>query len=280
MKTILVLTDLSTKAEHAAIQALKIAETLKADMLLFNSFNITEAPKSTPGNTWPTNLYTDFEEKSKAGLQKLNKLLNDKCVHNGFTPKIELINHIGEFGSDIHKYVAARDIVLIVMGSKTHIHFSQLFEDSDAKTVLINARIPVLFIPANVDLTEIKRIVFAVDLTRMYKDSLNFVKDFAQAFGTELIMVHVTASETEKQQKLLQELNLEVQKLNYPKSKAKLVVGTDIEKTICKFTAEVKADLLIMIFHHHISASTHLVSGGHTVQMLDQDNIALMTLPQ
>ena len=41
MKTLLVLTDLSKKAENAALYALKVAEKMNAGIILFHCLNVT-----------------------------------------------------------------------------------------------------------------------------------------------------------------------------------------------------------------------------------------------
>jgi nucleotide-binding universal stress UspA family protein len=57
MKTILVLTDFSKKAENAAIYALKIAEKTQANIILFNSFEKFQAVNLPESGSW---VYEDY----------------------------------------------------------------------------------------------------------------------------------------------------------------------------------------------------------------------------
>src|SRR5277367_4475636 len=102
MKTILVLTDFSIRADHAAHYALKLAQKIKANLLLCNIFPATgTAAVSTPAG-WPKRNYEAFDEDSINELEeladRLNRFLDNKVPDGDFRPAIEQCSKAGPVG--------------------------------------------------------------------------------------------------------------------------------------------------------------------------------------
>ena len=68
MKTILVLTDFSINADYVAHYALKLAQKIKANLLLCNIYQVPEGEEKTDGKAWPMRV---CEENSINALGEL-----------------------------------------------------------------------------------------------------------------------------------------------------------------------------------------------------------------
>ncbi|MDO3628160.1 hypothetical protein [Mucilaginibacter sp. BT774] len=77
MKTIAILTDFSERAENAANYAYRLAQSLQADIILYDSFLVPSASPLAAQIAWPMEdydqLYKDNERWMRTKL--LNKLM-------------------------------------------------------------------------------------------------------------------------------------------------------------------------------------------------------------
>jgi hypothetical protein len=81
MKTILVMTDFTVRADNAAQYAVALAQKIEADLLLCNVFFVPTREEDLQV-TWPANEYKTMEVSSEFNLRtlknKLGKQLNSK----------------------------------------------------------------------------------------------------------------------------------------------------------------------------------------------------------
>src|ERR1022692_1352697 len=106
MKTILVLTDFSKKAENAAIFALKIAEKKGANIILFHSLENFQSANVPESGSW---IYEDYEMIKTESLTELKKLEDYLVTHHKpgtFEPKISLLNEMGyDLGANVNQLI-------------------------------------------------------------------------------------------------------------------------------------------------------------------------------
>lgn len=279
MKTILVLTDLSKKAEHAAIQALAIAQKMKANILLYNCFNAVKIMAVTEAGMWPPDVYTQFDEESKEGLEKLAELLREHCKNSAFKPTISIENSLGDLGFEVHNVVNDHQISLLVMGAKSHDKLTHALVGSETRAILNNADCPVLYIPADVDIKQIKRILLATDLDALNKSTIDFLTDFTRTFGAELILVHVTEFPILVGPDLENYLEEAAHTFGHLKVRAKLISGEHVEEKLKEYTKKAHADLLTLV-HRKNSFIARLFLGSHSVRMLKEQRFPLLILPE
>jgi len=278
MKKVLVLTDLSDKAAHAAEVALKIAERLKANLILFNAFPVVEAFPVTGVGMWPIDDFAAHENDSKYGLSLLAENLKKLSGANGFHPQITFRNAMGNFGSVVGDLLKEAEPDLIVMGGKGADKLGHFFIGSESNMVLRIANCPVLFIPETYSYMNISKIVFADDLERVRPSSVHFLTDLARSYNAEIILTHITNSEDEAKLGFKGCINTITKNYNYPNATNKCIIGKDIKTTLLEIPDLLQADLFVMI-HHRLSFLNRLFAGSMTKHVLKRKQVPLLVLP-
>jgi nucleotide-binding universal stress UspA family protein len=275
MKTILVLTDLSTKAENAAVYAFKIATKTSANLILFHScesFQPVNVPESSP---WEYEDYEAAKNESLTALTQLKMHLLTNLDPGTFKPEINLLNDIGlDLGSSVNQLVKNKNVDLIIMGTKGDDTLSHIFNGSDASDILEHANCPVLFVPEVYDFDQLKTIVFANDFKKNYNKEVSFLVKLAKVDQSHIILVHFG----EYDNNAYTCLNYIKDTLGYADVTSRVVAIDDTHNQLRKFEAHVKADLTVMI-HHHGFQLDRLFSGSRSKSMLDHSEVPLLILP-
>ncbi|HAL83522.1 MAG TPA: hypothetical protein DCO83_15865 [Mucilaginibacter sp.] len=274
MKTILVLTDFSKKAENAAIYALKIAEKNQANIILFNSFEKFQSVNVPESGSWVYEDYEMIKNESLAELKKLENYIIEHHKQGTFEPGISSLNELGlDLASSVNQLVRDRKIDLIVMGTKGDDTISHLFYGSDACGVLDNAGCPVLFIPETCIFDGFKNIVFANDLKKDYNEAISFLVGIARLNNSHIILTHFG----EYENNALKCLNLIEGTLAYPNVTSRLLQLENKGGQLREFAASVKADLVVMI-HHHGASFEKFIVGSQSKNMLKHNQLPLLII--
>jgi nucleotide-binding universal stress UspA family protein len=142
MKKILVLTDYSQNATHAAKTAIMLGEKLHANILLLN--NVAGLPV-TPyyiGGGFVAEEASRLMEESQKELNNLKDTLIpliariDESKHR---PSVQIQIVEGDLGENIGSVTHQEDIELVVMGSKTGSSIDHFLTGSDSNAVINHA---------------------------------------------------------------------------------------------------------------------------------------------
>ena len=278
MKTILVLTDLSAKAEHAALQALPIAQKLQANIILYNAFGIAEMLPVNAAGFGATDDYAVFDDESKNGLQQLAHLLEDQASYSGFKPAIETMNDLGNLGSRVNQIVEQNHVDLVIMGSRSNNQLSHFLFGSESATVLEYASCPVLFIPEQLSIGQIKKMVYAIDSESLSQPVNHLVVALARAFGATVDCVHITDSPKLAAPELETFMSHNLGDADALKLKAEFIEGTNVEAKLKSYINNVNADMLVMVHRKH-GIFNRLIFGTHSGKMLNNNSLPLLVLP-
>jgi len=278
MKTILMLTDLSPKAEHVAVQALRIAETTKSDLLLSNTYAINEEYLSEDDACWPVETFRRTQADIGQHMQKLSEKLTLKADEMGiYRPHIYVHHQFGEFGSNLGMLTAMFNPFLIIMGARNDEHRSPSRAESEAWIALSHAGLPILFIPETWHFHGIKHMTLSSDLNYISEGNLNFIVMIADLFSAKLSLVHVSAQETTPG--LSSQLKQLATQLPLTINETRLLVDNNLGTALRAYIKSASADLLIMVHRHdkHMGPVWHQ---SHSAGMLDHLNIPLLILHQ
>src|SRR2546428_6666207 len=120
MKTILVLTDFSIRANHAAHYALKLAQKIKADILLCNIFMLPTHEPAAAQAARSEGEYKTLERTSNYDLRelagRLNRYLSKEAIEGGYRPIIEYCSKAGEIADTINDINSNRHVLMAVIG--------------------------------------------------------------------------------------------------------------------------------------------------------------------
>ena len=186
MKTILVITDNSSAAEHAARFALLIAQTLRAKVLLAHNCPIEVGPAER--------VLASGNIKEPVCLEANHVFdhltaLND--ASNGFKPEIDELNIADKEDSQLIEFINQDHIWMVVKGMAfdaiTEVHQINL------NSVLNRVQCPLLLIPENWPLKHIERIAYLADLRYCRIGIVRYLEELAGATGADLSIAHLSA---------------------------------------------------------------------------------------
>jgi nucleotide-binding universal stress UspA family protein len=163
MKNILLLNDFST-GEHNTVQyAVTLAQALKASLVLFCPFNVpvnaVEVPKDVNCNSYD-HAWEGLLNKINVQVEVLQTLIEKT---GGYKPVIRYLIKEDNILCAINQIVKNELIGLIIMGAPDPDFSSFLFSDH-VSSIITLAECPVLLLPGQSKLGEIKNICFITDL--------------------------------------------------------------------------------------------------------------------
>lgn len=186
MKTIICPTDFSKNADKALDFAVDIAKKAGAELIVLNAFDL---PYSQ--NVMTTSLIEIMKETSEKGLNEIKKSLSAKGVE--CTTISRMGNPIRVIKDFSEKYAEC----MIVMGTKGATGLEEVLIGSNAASTLHIVNVPVLTIPRDSEIIEIKKIVYATDyLSNKDERALQRLATLVKVYNAELMILHVNDGKT------------------------------------------------------------------------------------
>ncbi len=136
-KHILVATDFSAHAEHAADVAIMLADRFKAKVTLVHAYSVPVTAYSE-GIAWPIE---DFEREARRALDAAASKLKERF------PRLETQLRLGPAGEQIVTAVEELGADLVVMGTHGRRGLSRAILGSVAERVVRTAAVPVMTVP-------------------------------------------------------------------------------------------------------------------------------------
>ncbi len=282
MKTILVLTDFSKNAEHAAKAAIVLSENLHTNVLLYNVvLGVPIAPYYAQGILVTENdLWLHEESKNKLDSLAERLETEDPAACGQFSPSINVQCGEGSLGDNIVDIIEHHNIELIIMGAKTSSTFDHILFGSDTNSVIKHTTRPVLVIPQQSDLKSIQKVTFASDFSNGDLNAVNYLVTLGRVFHFNLEIVHVSVfsendSKNEEQGK---EFVSKVKQLRYLNIIYKDIRGKDVINRLNQHCIETRSDILTMV-HYQGSFFSGLLHQSTTKEALSHQKIPLLVIP-
>lgn len=191
MKQILFPTDFSETARNAFVYALNFANHLDAELVILHVYDlpIVETPPLPESTTEifdivEMNKFESFREE----LPGLHKIAEDNSLGH---IKIRNLLLYGDLIYNINKVCDEESIDLIVMGTKGASGLRETFLGSTTASVITNAKVPVLGIPAEAEYKHIKSIAFTTQYKDKDNDALRNALDIAHKFNARLQCLYI-----------------------------------------------------------------------------------------
>lgn len=255
MKTILVLTDFSTRADHAAHYALKLAVKIKADVMLCNVFPVPESEPVASQTTWPIDSFQTFEEDSTNELNELTARLNQQLANelsgneHEHRPLIEQCCKIGDVAGVMNDIHTTRHVLMAVIGTHIADGLSSFLLGDHAREVIEKAHCPVMIVPDNADYCDYKKIAFATDLSDVGIEVLNCLAGLAKHTSAEILITHVADDkENDIHQPVVKHFFDQVtSKINYPYIYYRSVKSRSVATGLDWLIEHTDTDLLVLV---------------------------------
>ncbi|MDB4918305.1 universal stress protein [Mucilaginibacter sp.] len=170
MKKLLIATDFSANARHAAKYGYLLAKQLKAGIFLCNTIAIpAEAPMS--GMTvWPQGESDVLFDDSIEELKRLKAHLEQTDRTDGFRPPVDYLNEVGTVKQTINDAVSKQKVDMIIAGSHDAGRLGTFLLGNHAHELIEFSIKPLLIIPHTAKFTPIKKIAFATDFEHPEND--------------------------------------------------------------------------------------------------------------
>ena len=283
MKTILLLTDFSKKADHAADIALEIAVQAEARILLYNAFLVPEIVPIAGAAMWHDANAGLIEEDSSVRLKKLALRLKAKLddMRSSFKPSIAYLNETGTVADNIAKVVEKKDVWMVVMGTKGDNGISNFLFGSNAFSAIDRANCPVLLIPEKAEFNSVKKIALATDLQISNIKGAEFLAEFAEDFNAEIVIAHVnTEGEIDdgNHQDAKQFVKQLMSTLHHVNSSYQDIQGEEVERRLEEFSLNEQVDILTVI-HRRYNLLQRIFHSSTTKMLIRHSKVPLLVLP-
>ncbi|NCT10686.1 MAG: universal stress protein [Flavobacteriia bacterium] len=260
MDKILVPIDFSKSSEYACKMAAKIAEKSGSKVCLLH---VIELP-SGMADMGSRSSYTIPE--SMLYLRKIRDRIFD--FKNQFFSKSQDVQHAIRFQNPYEGILACAEKInadLIVMGSKGHSNFDEIFIGSNTEKVVRTAKKPVLVVKKDNEKFKFKNLVFASSFKNEdKKEVLRKLIEFATIFDSKIHLLKViTPSNFESTFEAKEKIKTFVEEFTLPKHSITIYNDISIEKGILNFLQEINADLIALSTHGR-SGLSHLFSSSVT----------------
>lgn len=238
MKQILLATDFSENARHAARYAISLFGTKDVNYTLLNSY-------LEPGSANVVVSLTEFmKEESQKGLDREEE---DYKEEYGDALRLRTISHYGDLISVVKHLGEETTYDYVVMGTKGSSRFEAFLMGSTTISAVKNIQNAMLLIPSEVEVVRPKRIALAADYDHL-KDGthLHGLVTLVKEQGAQLDILHVGKETQANYDEALEgfELHNLLQDLNHMfHSEVNEVVADGIEQ----FAHREKIDILAVV---------------------------------
>lgn len=255
MKTIIVLTDFSSRAENAAVYALNMAASIQADVLLFHAFELPVADQMGMPAVWPPQLYDDFRkgasvqlaeqaERLKAELLKLNS--------SSYHPHISSQLQDGPLFLQLSALFKDKQNLMLVMGTHRKGIYN-LLGANHMQAVLAGIHTPVLIVPEDATYSRLCKIGFATDLTPTDIGVIGSLASLAAHTKADLMLAHIhtpQAGVTAPGPQVRDFLEEVASHINYPKVYYRSVEQENLQEGLSWLSEQVSCHILVMVHRH------------------------------
>jgi len=272
MKTILVPTDFSIAAKNAVAHAASLAQTLKARLILFHSFQIQMPSPEFPVMTMAP---ADLQVRSEKILQKETLRIRKRYGVKAEAHSIAGLDPSGE----ILRLTKKIKPELVIMGMKEKGLISEILVGSTATSVMRNIKIPVLIVPEKAKFVKPKKILLAYDYTTPSgKEVLLPLSKIAKSFKSEIFVVNVLEkgeSPSPAKSRVYLTLDRSLRGIDhsyyFPKN-------NNLRNGIDEFVTDHKASMVAMVPHRH-DLIERLFGKSNTKSIAFHTRIPLLALP-
>jgi nucleotide-binding universal stress UspA family protein len=283
MKTLLISTDFSDIATHAAEYGYNLAKQIKADVILCNAVIVPAEIPQAGVVVWPMEEYNVLMEESYKELISLKKHLENTASKDSFRPLTKIINETGILKDVVNVIVADHKVDMLIMGTHGASGFSHFLLGDHSRKMIDGTIKPLLVIPPTAKTTQIKKIAFATDFKQPEEDlrAIYNLIPFARLLNAEILLTHVfnEKQHTPQFQEWLKHfLNDISNKANYPHIYYRMIKNSNTENGLdwlCEFG---HLDMLAMVHRKH-NFFDNFLKGSHTKKMADQITVPLMVIP-
>ena len=280
MKTLLVTTDFSAHAKHAAEYGYNLARQIKANVLLCNAVMVPSEIPQAAGVVWPAEEYDMLMEESSEGLRNLKKHLEHFDDRAEFNPEITVIHKAGLVTEVANEIIANHEIDLVITGTHGSSGLSQLLLGNHSKALINGINKTILLVPQETVIGPIAKIAFALDFKTPEKDleEVYSLIPLARLLNAEILVTHIYNERFDSpdfKQLVSQFLTQLSNKANYPHIYYRVIKNKHAEAGLDWLCVHGQVDILAMVHRPH-NFLKNIFQGSHTQKMAGHITVPLL----
>jgi nucleotide-binding universal stress UspA family protein len=262
MKTIIVPTDFSTTAEHAALYAAELARAIDASVVLVHVYQLPITMSD-----FPVMVVSAEEMKNNAdiALARIKEVVEKQVPGVRF----ETESRMGDVVQELEEICTGKDAVMLVTGTKDMSGFERFLTGNTTLSIVKKCTGPVIAVPESAVIKKPQRLALAVDLLQADEIPVQKITAFVQLLQAELHLVHV---EQEGETTTLENLPGELKTATYHSLKEE-----DVTKGIEHFVKEHHIDMVVVLPHKH-NLYERLFFKGHTKEFISSMPVPVLCI--
>lgn len=273
MQSILVLTDFSDTAFHAAEYACMLSCQFKSKrVILFNAYQTIPAVANEPMvNAGRDNLHRESLNSMEIWQESLNQFVNPGTSVSFLVDEVDLV-------TGVNAICAEEKIDMVVMGITGKSNLERLLIGSNAIRAMESVRYPLLIVPKAAKTTSPEKIILATDL-KAVEDKINtsLLDKLFASLPAKLLVLNVAHKEGYHPE-LRNEISGLHKLLDFYNPEFHYITHSDTVEGINIFAAENQADLIITT-HYQQSGLPALFHKSVSKKLAWHSQIPLLVVP-
>lgn len=250
MKRILLPTDFSKISLNAIDYATQIYKDEPCQFYLLNVYRIPYLANEELMEQNVSQLSAMEDEMHEASIEEMKNVLAQ--IPENKNHIFEIVSDYNLFNLAVHQVVEAKDIELIIMGTKGATGAREIFLGSNTSDVIMRNSCNVMAIPENHSFRPPKEILFPSDFKITYDESdLRPLMNLAKKFGSKVRIVHFNESDELDEMQMLNKENLDRFLTGIPHQYYTLSTTNFEEGLNCFTQSRGDIDMILIIGRHY-----------------------------
>ncbi len=228
----------------------------------------------------PGRFHIELEKQYNQAMEEFEELKNKYEANLSSNCKLSYIIKQGNIHKEIAVQAEAFDDSVIISSTNGESGITDFFIGSNAYRIIQGTKRPVITVTNEKYISDIKRIVLPLDITKETREKVPLVAKIAKAFGAEVHIIKVTSSTNEGIYNKLQMYALQVEKYfkeNEISYQSSLLVGDNITESTIEYAKTIDAELIAIMTEQTTSIS-NLLLGSYAHQMLNTSPIPVLSV--
>lgn len=270
MKTIIVATDFSPSALNASIYAVKMAQLVKADLLLFNVFEVLPHYNEIV-------IDMNVDDLKKASVRDMESFKEELIKRTNTDININTEVRLGIFIDEVNELCKSVKPYLLVMGSQGKTATERIIFGGHTGNLLNKSEWPLVTVPLTANFSAIQNIGIAYDFEKEIDEALIAeIKLLAYDFKANIHILNA-AKEDEFDGNFVI-LSTKLEKMLSPnKLHFHFVAGENVNESILDYAENNNINLLVVMPKHR-SVWEKFIGRSHTKQMVLHSHVPVLSL--
>jgi len=282
MKTLLIATDFSANARHAAEYGYHLAKQIKANIVLCNAVIVPAEMPQSGMVVWPMDDLETLLLDSTYQLENLKSELEKPIGPDSFKPEISIINESGVVTDIVEGFVENNPIDIVLMGTHGAGMSSFLLGNHSKNMIEVTSK-PLMLISPQTQFRPLKKIAFATDFAHPKDDLENLFNlvPFAKTLGAGILITHIHEDEevsAEMKKTIAAFITEASSKANYSQIYYRSVQNSRVEAGLSWICEHGDIDMMVMVHRPH-NLIYRLIKKSHSERMVGRIDIPLLVFP-